>query len=145
MPAKTVRFEDMEEGSEGPAFKIENITRTNIVRYAGASGDFNPIHHDEPYAQSLGYPGIFAMGMMTAGFLSRLPSAWFGLKHLRRYQVRFVSQAWPGDTLTFKGKVAKKYEEEGSGIVEIDLVVENQKSEAVITGKATAAFPLKSD
>jgi acyl dehydratase len=145
MPARVVHFEDIEEGSEGPGFKIENMTRTNIVRYAGASGDFNPIHHDEPYVQSVGYPGVFAMGMMAAGYLSRLPSDWFGLGQLRRYHVRFVSQVWPRDTLTFKGKVARKYEQDGEGMVDVDLVVENQKGEPVITGKATAALPHRSE
>ena len=81
------------------------ISRTDIVRYAGAGGDFNPIHHDEIFARSAGYPTVFAHGLLTAGVLSTFVAGWIGLANLRRFSVRYVDQVWPGDTLVARGEV----------------------------------------
>jgi acyl dehydratase len=79
--------------------RIGPLTRTDIVRYAGAGGDFNPIHHDDVHARSLGLPGVFAMGLLGAGYLSRLLHAEFGAASVARFTVRFRAQTWPGETL----------------------------------------------
>lgn len=81
------------------------ITRTDIVRYAGAGGDFNPIHHDEPFAQHAGYRTVFAHGLLTAGVLSSFAVDWLGRESLRRFAVRYVDQVWPDDTLVTSGWV----------------------------------------
>jgi acyl dehydratase len=82
------------------------IGRAEIVRYAGASGDFNPIHVDETYARRAGAPTVFAMGMLPAGYLAHALSDWFGgPHHLRRYKVRFTTRVWPGDELVCTGRV----------------------------------------
>lgn len=141
-PRTTVWYEDVQEGEEASPLSIESITRTHIVRYAGASGDFNPLHHDEPFAQRVGYPSVFAMGMMTAGFLGHMLTDWMGLKNLRVYRVRFLSLVWPGDDLTCKGKVVEKHIENGRGYVHCDLTVENQRGEVVISGYAKVELPL---
>src|SRR5579871_4659021 len=79
----------------------ENLSRTQIVMYAGASGDYNPIHSDELFTREVaGYPSVFAHGMLTMGATGRVLTDWFGADHLTRYGVRFVNQVWPGDTLT---------------------------------------------
>src|SRR5574338_1681476 len=83
---------------------VENLTRTQIVQYAGASGNFNPIHHDEMFAtRAAGYPSVFAHGMLTMGLTGRLLTDWLGDGVLREFGVRFVKQVFPGDTLTARG------------------------------------------
>lgn len=124
---------------------VENLTRTQIVQYAGASGDFNPIHHDETFAtKAAGYPSVFAHGMLTMGMTGRLLTDWLGDGVLKEYGVRFVKQVWPGDTLTATGTV-KSIEADGDlGLVHIDVVTTNQKGEPVVQGSAVAALPARS-
>jgi acyl dehydratase len=81
------------------------LTVTDFVRYQGASGDMNPIHHDTDFAKAAGYPGPFAVGMLQAGVLSTYATDWLGASNLRRFKVQFREQAWPGDVLTYTGKV----------------------------------------
>jgi acyl dehydratase len=83
--------------------RIGPITRTDIVRFAGAGGDFNPLHHDEAYARAAGFETVFAMGQMQAGMLSRLATDWLGLANIRSYKVRFRAKVWPGDVLVLRG------------------------------------------
>lgn len=91
---------DLSEVVYGP------IQRVDIVRYAGASGDFNPIHIDEGYARSTGAPTVFAMGMLPAGYLAHAMSDWFGgPQHLKRFKVRFTTRVWPGDEIVCTGRV----------------------------------------
>lgn len=77
------------------------ISRTDFVRFAGAGGDFNPVHHDDEYARAHGFPQVFAMGMFTAGLLGRFVSDAFGIQAVERLSVRFLAPAWPGDMLRF--------------------------------------------
>lgn len=91
---------DLEEKVFGP------VSREDFVRYAKASGDDNPIHQDEDYARASGAPTVFAMGMLSAGYLAKALSDWFGgPHHLRRYKVRFTNRVWPGDEVVCTGKV----------------------------------------
>jgi acyl dehydratase len=85
-----------------PELTVGPITRTDIVRFAGAGGDFNPLHHDEEYARAAGFPTVFAMGQMQAGMLSRLATDWLGLDAIESYKVRFSAKVWPGDVLTLR-------------------------------------------
>jgi acyl dehydratase len=138
-----VLFKDLEVGSEREELVAENLTRTQIVQYAGASGDFNPIHHDEVFAtKAAGYPSVFAHGMLTMGLTGKLLTNWLGDGVLRSFGVRFVKQVFPGDTLTAKGTVKSLAEEGGEGKVEIELFTTNQRGEPVVTGSASAALPL---
>jgi acyl dehydratase len=141
MGKKVLYFEEIREGDEAPPVVVANITRTHIVRYAGASGDFNPIHHDELYAIRAGNDRLFAMGMMTAGFLSHMITDWVGDGKLRWYKIRFGRQVWPGDTVTCKGKITRKYTEGGKNYLEADVFAENQRAEKVITGTIVAEVP----
>jgi acyl dehydratase len=118
---------------------VENLSRTQIVMYAGASGDFNPIHHDETFAtQAAGYPSVFAHGMLTMGMTARLLTDWLGDGVLTEYGVRFVKQVWPGDSLTAKGTVTDVGDD---GSVSIEIVTTNQKGEPVVAGSAKAMLP----
>jgi acyl dehydratase len=79
------------------------VTRTQIVRFAGAAGDFNPMHHDEPFAQAAGQDSVFAMGQLTAAILGDAVAAWLGRDRLAGYGVRFKAKVLPGDELVLTG------------------------------------------
>ncbi len=124
------------------------IERADIVRYAGASGDFNPIHIDEGYARNTGAPTVFAMGMLPAGYLAHAVSDWFGgPQHLRRFKVRFTTRVWPGDEIVCSGKVVAiedgvvkatiEARRRGTGPPELGLPEE----ETAIVGEADAVVP----
>src|SRR5262245_17910993 len=121
---------------------VENLSRTQIVQYAGASGDFNPIHHDEQFAtKAAGYPSVFAHGMLTMGLTGRLLTDWLGDGVLRSFGVRFVRQVWPGDTLTAHGRVVALEERPEGSLATIEVATRNQKGEEVVSGSATALLP----
>jgi acyl dehydratase len=136
-----IRFEDLSVGSKHEAVLVENLSRTQIVQYAGASGDFNPIHHDEVFARQAGYPSVFAHGMLSMGLTGSLLTNWLGDGVLGSFGVRFVRQVWPGDSLTGQASVTKLEPGDGEGRVEIEIVTSNQKGEPVLTGEATAVLP----
>ena len=117
----------------------ENLSRTQIVQYAGASGDYNPIHTDEIFATKVaGYPTVFAHGMLTMGLTGRMLTDYVGVGNLTRYGVRFTRQVFPGDTLTATATVTGLREENGAHIVELDVVTVNQNGEEVLKGSAAA-------
>ncbi|MDQ3785259.1 MAG: hypothetical protein M3360_10380 [Actinomycetota bacterium] len=97
-----------ELGSSFPERTFGPLGRVDIVRYAGASGDFNPIHIDASYARATGAPDVFAMGMLPAGYLAHAASDWLGGPGgFRRFKVRFAARVWPGDLLVCTGLVTK--------------------------------------
>ena len=126
----------LREGEER-SFEVPDVNRTHFVRYAGASGDFNPIHHDQTFAERAGLSTVFGIGMWTGGVLSRIPSEWFGPESIRRFQVRFASRLWPSDTIRCRGRITRVYEEDGLPHADLDLLAENQKGEVLIQGSAT--------
>ncbi len=138
---KKLFFEDVQVGDGLPPFVVENLTRTDLVRYAGASGDFNPIHHDQTFAEKAGNPTVFAHGMLNAGFVSKCITDYVGRENLRRFKVRFATRVWPGDTITCKGTVKNKYEDAGKRFIEGDVVALNQKGETAIQGSFKAELP----
>ena len=83
---------------------VEKVDRAMFIRYAGASGDFNPIHWNEDFAKSAGYPGVFAQGMWTAGVLATFLTNWVGEDNVRRFRTRFVGQVWPGEKIVCSGR-----------------------------------------
>ena len=132
-------YAELQVGDAAPPLVVENLSRTHFVKYAGASGDFNPMHHDDTIATQVGNPSVFGHGMLTAGLMARVVKDWFGPEALRKFSVRFAKQVWPGETITFTAVVTGKREEGGEHLVDLDLVVENQKGDKAITGSATAA------
>lgn len=118
---------------------VDNLSRTQIVQYAGASGDYNPIHTDEVFAtQVAGYPTVFAHGMLTMGLTGKMVTDYVGDGRLTNYGVRFVRQVWPGDTLTATAEVAAVRAEGGDQLVDLTITTTNQNGEPVLTGNATA-------
>jgi acyl dehydratase len=133
-------FNEVHEGDQAPEFRHQ-LSRTDLVRYAGASGDFNPMHHDEIQAQSAGLPSVFGHGMFTMGLLGTALTDYVGAGNLRVYKVRFTKQTWPGETLATKVTVKKKYEEHGEHRVDLDCEVVNENGEAKVSGVAVASLP----
>ena len=136
MPARKMYFEAVHVGDELPALAKAPVDRVQLSRYAGASGDFNPIHVDEVYARGIGMPSVYAPGMLVMGFLGQLVSDWARGAQLRRYGVRFVKMVWPGDTVVCKGRVTDRYGENGRYFAELELWAENQKGELVMKGQS---------
>jgi acyl dehydratase len=104
MPPRKLYFESIRVGDELPAIAKAKVDRVQLARYAGASGDFNPVHLDELYAKSVGMPSVYAPGMLIMGMLGQLISDWARGGQLRRYNVRFIKMVWPGDTVVCKGR-----------------------------------------
>lgn len=125
-------------GDEMPATTVGPLTRTDFVRYAGAGGDLNPIHHDEPFAQAAGFPTVFGMGMLPAGMLGTHLARWVGPFNLRAFRVRFTAQVWPGDVLTFSGTVEELLRRDAEHRARIILRVTRQTGEEVAIGSALA-------
>lgn len=114
------------------------LTRTQFVRYAGASHDFNPNHHDELYARANGNKSVFGMGMLAGGYCARQLTDWLGVDALTRLRIRFASRVWPDDVLTCTARVTAKAEGEDGGRVECEFSAVNQNGEVIIRGDATA-------
>ncbi len=127
-------------GDKGPDFVVGPLTRTDIVRYAGASGDFNPIHHDEPFAQAAGLATVMAHGMLSAGILATFVTKWFGPGSVRRYKARFRERVWPGDVLTASGTILRVFEAGAERRAEIELSLSRRDGTAVVTGTAEVAY-----
>ena len=140
MAEQKLFYEDVKEGDAAPEFSHQ-LTRTDLVMYAGASGDFNPMHTDEVAAKEAGLPGVFGHGMFTAGLLGKALTDYVGVGNLTRYKVRFTKQTWPGETLTAKITVASKRDEGGDHLVDLECLVVNQDGESKLQGEATASLP----
>jgi acyl dehydratase len=120
-------------GASRTTVLVENLTRTRIVQYAGASGDYNPLHTDERFAKEIaGYPGVFAHGMLTMGMTARAVTDWVGEERLTRFGVRFTAQVWPGDTLTAVVTVTAVDGDEAT----LQVTTTNQEGAVVLTGTA---------
>ena len=140
MSERKLFFDEVAEGDMAPEFCHE-LTRTDLVMYAGASGDFNPMHTDEVKAKEAGLPSVFGHGMFTAGLLGKALTDYVGVGNLRTYKIRFTKQTWPGEILTTRIAVAKKYEEGHEHRVDLECAVTNQDGEAKLSGVAVAALP----
>ena len=118
---------------------VEDLKRTQLVQYAGASGDYNPVHTDEKFVTEVaGYPTVFANGMLTMGMTGMLLTNFVGDGRLTKYGVRFVNQVWPGDTLTGRAEVTDIREEGGHQLIDLTITTVNQDDTPVLTGTATA-------
>lgn len=139
----TTYFEDVAVGDTGPAFTVRDVGIREFVRYAGASGDFNPIHYDQSYAKQAGHDSIFGQGMFTAGVLSHMVCDWLGRKAIREFTTRFSAQVSPGDDLRTRGTIVETVEATAS--VEGKMGVDTQDDVTVITGSFKATLPRRAD
>ncbi len=126
-------------GDTHTARLVEDLKRTQIVQYAGASGDYNPLHTDEIFTTKIaGYPSVFAHGMLTMGMTGKMLTDYVGDARLTKYGVRFTSQVWPGDTLESTATVKAITERGGKKYVELDVSTVNQNGQQVVSGYAEA-------
>ncbi len=135
------RFSDLRAGSEPAPLVMGPVTRTDFVRYQGASGDMNPIHHDETFARAAGYDAPLAVGMFQAGVLATWATNWLGPANVRKTKVRWKEQVWPGDTLTCSGKIVRSYEEGGEKKLDLDLVCVRQNGGVAVQAWMTFVVP----
>jgi acyl dehydratase len=146
LTVRQLYFEAIKVGDELPPLVKPPVDRLQITRYLGASGDFNPLHCDEPYARAAGFPGVSAPAMIGMGFLAELVTEWVRGARLRRVQARFVKIIWPGDVLTVRGRVAeRRFEEGGKYTADIEAWAENQRGELVVRGVATVQLYYSAD
>jgi acyl dehydratase len=137
------RWEDLEVGSGPESRTVGPLNRTDFVRYQGASGDFNPIHHDEEFAQAAGYPSVFSVGMLQAGILASYATDWLGADNVRAFGVQFREQVWPGDRLECSGTVVERMDASNGDerAVKLELIVQRVGGGTAIKGWATFAVP----
>ena len=136
-------FENIAEGSEIPALVKQPTTR-QLVMWAGASGDYNPIHYDADFARGRGLPGVIVHGQLVGSFLGQLITGWMGEGGvLRKFGCSYKGMNYPGETITCKGAVSKKYTEGGQHLVKLSLWAENTSGEKTVTGTAVIAIPAR--
>ncbi|MEA3020787.1 MAG: hypothetical protein QOI47_2311 [Actinomycetota bacterium] len=124
-------------GDTNEVVLVEDLKRTTIVQYSGASGDYNPLHSDEVFATKVaGYPSVFAHGMLTMGMTGRLVTDLVGIENLTAFGGRFTSQVFPGDTLT--GTIT--VDSVDGGVAAMTVVTKNQDGVVVFSGSATATI-----
>lgn len=134
-----LRMSELSVGEYREEILVEDLTRTQIVQYAGSSGDYNPLHTDEVFATKVaGYPSVFAHGMLTMGITGRLLTDWVGDGRLLRYSVRFSKQVWPGDTLSGRAEITAIVETQDGPVAEISVETRNHNGDVVLTGSASA-------
>ncbi len=124
----------MKAGEEFTAVVAEGLDRTRFAMYAAASGDFHPVHHDDTVAHDMGYPTVFAHGMLTMGLTGRFLEEVVGRGTLLSYSARLVAQVWPGDTLTATVTV----ESVTDGVAVLAVRTVNQDGRDVLAGTASA-------
>ena len=134
-----VSFEEIKVGDAAPVL-THKLTRTDLVRYAGASGDYNPMHHDEILAKASGQPSVFGHGMFSMGLLASAITAFVGAGRLRSYKVRFARQTWPDEELSTKVVVSAKRDDGGERLVDLEVSLSNAEGEVKVTGEATASL-----
>lgn len=148
----TANYDDIEVGNDMPVYTSAPITRTHLVRYAGASGDFNPLHHDQTFIKMIGMKNIIAHGMLIMGIASEAITFWIENKYLRKFNARFLSMTEPADlddmentkdraTIIVSGTVVKKYVENGEKIIRCDIIAQNALGSKKLSGFFIAALP----
>ena len=140
-----VYFEDVSEGMELPSKTKGPLTVTDLVKFAGATGDYALIHHDREYAKNVaGLPDIILHGQGKLAFMTHLVTDWIGLHgQIRKLSAQYRGIDVVGDTVTTKGKIARKYTEGGSGLADLELRNENPRVGVTATGVAVVALPSK--
>jgi len=147
-----VNYDDIEVGNKMPVYTSAPITRTHLVRYAGASGDFNPLHHDETFIKMIGSKNVIAHGMLIMGIVGEAITSWIENKYLRRFNTRFLSMTEPADlddmentkdraTIIVSGEVVKKYEENGEKRILCDIIAQDALGSKKLSGFFIAALP----
>ena len=140
---KQIYFEDIAAGMEIPPLNKE-VTSQQLVKYAGASGDFYQIHYDKDFALNNQLPGIIIHGALKNAFLGQLVTDWIGTEgSLKKLGCQYRGMDEPGN-ITCKGVVTKTYEDGDEHLVDCEIWLENSKGEKTTPGTATVALPSRS-
>ena len=139
-PAK-LYYEDVQVGDELPRLVKGPVTHLQLVRYAGASGDFNPLHTDPKVGEALGIGGIIAHGVLIMGFVGQLLSDYVGPTALRKFGVRFKGMTRIGDEISCTGTITEKYEADGEARIAGKVQAADQNGDVKVTGTFVAALP----
>lgn len=129
--------ENIKVGDIIPEITFDEVTQVQLIKYAGASGDFNPIHTVPSYAKEAGLEGTIAHGMLIMGMLGKLVSDWAGVKHITKYGVSFKNKTLPGDILTAKGEVKKISEKDGETFADCKVFIQDSEGDIKVDGKVT--------
>jgi len=147
-----VNYDDIEVGDKMPVYTSAPITRTHLVRYAGASGDFNPLHHDETFIKMIGMNNVIAHGTLIMGIVGEAITSWIENKYLRKFNTRFLSMTEPVDLndmenttdraiIIVTGEIVKKFEENGEKRIQCDVIAQNALGSKKLSGFFIAALP----
>jgi acyl dehydratase len=139
--AKMLYFEDLHVGDTMPALVKDPVSNVQLVKYAGASGDFNPLHTDPEVGKAAGIGGTIAHGMLIMGFVGQAITDWIPKKYLRKFGVRFVGMTRPGDVVTITGKVVEKKEDSAEKKIICEVTAKNQKNALLVAGTFEASLP----
>lgn len=138
---KKLYYEDVQVGDELPKLVKAPVTHLQLVRYAGASGDFNPLHTDPKIGEMIGTGGIIAHGMLIMGFVGQLLSDYVGPAALRKFDVRFKGMTRLDDVITCTGIVTQKYEANGETRIAGKVQATGQNGDVKVAGTFVAALP----
>jgi len=148
----TINYNDIEIGNEMPSYTSAPITRTHLVRYAGASGDFNPLHHDQTFIKVIGMKNVIAHGMLIMGIVGEAITSWIENKYLRNFSAKFLSMTEPVDwndventkdraTIIVRAKVVKKFEENGEKRFQCEIIAQDALGSKKLSGFFIATLP----
>jgi acyl dehydratase len=129
-----INFDSLEVGAELPSLEVKAITHADLVRYAGASGDFNPIHNDKDFAISNGLDGTIAHGMYVMAQIGRLCTNWVDQRQIKFFGVKFKAMTKLGQALTCKGTVKRKKEDNGEKLITVSVEAIDQNGEVKAGG-----------
>jgi acyl dehydratase len=132
----------VEVGEKAEAREYGPLTTRMFVRYAGASGDFNPMHYDDTLARAAGYPSVFSQGMHSAALLASFAVDWLGAENVRRFAVRFYEQVWPGDVLTCSGEITAISQNESGALVTAALTATRATGGVAVSASADFLLPI---
>lgn len=138
---RKITFDSVKVGDEIPALELPPISRTTLALFAGASGDHNPIHIDLDFARSAGMKDVFAQGMLSMAYLSRVLGQWVPQRQLLSYGVRFAAITQLGDRIRCSGKVVEKIDRAGQQCVRIEVTAVKAGGEVTLAGEALVALP----
>jgi len=142
--AQEIYYEDVNVGDAMPELVKGPLQKLQHVMYAGASGDFNPLHTDDDFAKAVGMKdGVIAHGMLIMGIVGQAITGWIPRKDLKKFGVRFAGMTKPGNTITVTGSVTNKRVEDGNNIIVCDVAAKDENGDVKITGKFEAALPSK--
>jgi len=141
--AKELYFQDINVKDQMPILVKGPVEHMQLVKYAGSSGDFNPLHVDPEVGKAVGIGGQIAHGMLVMGFVGQALAGWIPKKYLRKFNVRFVGMTRLDETVTVTGKQTDKKQEGGNNIIRGEVFARDQQEELLIAGSFEAHLPEK--